>query len=108
MSDPDREGPDFLTPKQIAEKTGLDKATIYRVIANGHLPSARVAGVRARLVRIEDYEEWVSPAEPKPPAPAKEPTGTLARVMEMRRELGTDPESPGRSSRPTEGGYGPE
>ncbi len=48
-----------MSIRQLVMRSGLGSATIERAIASGKLRSSRVG--RRRLIRVEDFDAWVSP-----------------------------------------------
>ncbi len=46
----------LLLPAQVMELTGLSRATVYRLAANGTIPSVRVGGsVRIPMARLQQW-----------------------------------------------------
>jgi excisionase family DNA binding protein len=47
----------LMSPKEISQLCGLSARTVYRTIARGELPAAKLCGrLRARMV---DVEQWI-------------------------------------------------
>lgn len=81
----------FLRPAEAAEMAGLSTRAIYRAIARGDLPAARLCS-RLRIAR-EDFDEWVARSavrveeappvvvRPLPPAPR----GSFRRLLADER-----------------------
>ena len=81
----------FLRPAEAAELTGLSTHAIYRAIARGDLPAARLCS-RLRISR-EDFDAWVARSavrveepppivvRPLPPAPH----GSFRRLLADER-----------------------
>jgi excisionase family DNA binding protein len=88
-------GERLLTPRQLAAERGVDRTTLYRLIAEGDLACVRIGtGTRARIRVLEsDWEEWVmrhrvpaiAPSAPAPPKP--EPTLSVLGLPGATRYL---------------------
>ena len=48
----------------LAQRLGLSRRTIHRILARGELPSIRIGG--RRLVRIEAVQRWLAGYEATP------------------------------------------
>jgi len=55
----------FLTIKQITDKTGLSRSTIYRLMDSGNFPKQRKLSPQGRASRWIESEvlEWMSACE---------------------------------------------
>ena len=62
---------EWLNPERIANTTGLGLTTVYRLIANGAIPSVRL-GKHIR-VRPEALAEWIAKGETKRVPPEAQP-----------------------------------
>ena len=68
---------------QLAERLGLSRRTIHRVLARGELPSIRIG--RRRLVRLSELRRWLSGyEEPTPGAHGTNPDRQLAARTALR------------------------
>ena len=57
---------------RLAERLGLSRRTIHRILARGELPSIRIGG--RRLVRLSDLRRWLAGyEEPTPGANVTNP-----------------------------------
>lgn len=59
----------FLTPEQVAQRTGLSRKAIYRAIDRGQLTAYRLCG-RLRI-RTEDEHDWIEQSRVTPNKPAR-------------------------------------
>jgi excisionase family DNA binding protein len=77
----------FLRPAEAAELAGLSTRAIYRAIARGELPAARLCS-RLRIAR-EDFDAWFARSavrvEAPPPSPVVRPLpatrGSFRRLL---------------------------
>lgn len=49
----------FFKIPEVAEVIGLGKSMTYKLVADGTIPSVRLAGTKARRVSREALERWV-------------------------------------------------
>jgi excisionase family DNA binding protein len=77
---------EFLTPKAIAELTGLNYRSVLREIEDGELAAYKLRG-RLR-VKVEDYEEWLSRNAVKPLKSAKPYEPPAVDWNRFDREMG--------------------
>jgi excisionase family DNA binding protein len=63
----------LLSPEEVARACGLSRRAVYRAIARGELPAARLCH-RLR-VRPADLEHWISEQTVSSPAPEAAPIG---------------------------------
>jgi excisionase family DNA binding protein len=83
----------WLTPAEVARRTGFSTETIYRAIRQGHLKATKPKGTGHIRISDEELEEWVgagtteASSDPRPntPVPPKRRTKRFAQVVE--REL---------------------
>ncbi len=50
----------FLKICEVSEVIGLGKSMTYKLVADGHIPSVKLAGTKARRVPREALERWVA------------------------------------------------
>ena len=50
----------------LAERLGLSRRTIHRILSRGELPSLQIG--RRRLIRLSDLRAWLSGCETPPPS----------------------------------------
>lgn len=60
----------------LAERLGLSRRTIYRILARGELPSLQIG--RRRLVRLTELSRWLNGHDPK----------LGANVTDLNRQFG--------------------
>jgi len=53
----------FLKISEVAEVIGLGKSMVYKLIADGHIPSVKLAGIKARRVSAKALKQWVEEQE---------------------------------------------
>jgi len=53
----------FLKVSEVAEVIGLGKSMVYKLIADGHIPSMKLAGLKARRVSRKALEAWIAEQE---------------------------------------------
>lgn len=49
----------FYKIQEVAEIIGLGKSMTYKLVADGHIPSVRLAGTKARRVSREALLRWI-------------------------------------------------
>ena len=49
----------FLRLKDVVEKTGLPRSTIYQYMANGQFPSSIKLGIRSVAWSSTDVDDWM-------------------------------------------------
>jgi excisionase family DNA binding protein len=62
----------------LAERLGLSRRTIHRILARGELPSLQIG--RRRLIRLSDVRRWLNGCET--PAPGANATNLSRRFVE--------------------------
>lgn len=63
----------------LAERLGLSRRTIHRILAKGELPSIQIG--RRRLIRLSDVRSWLSGCET--PTPGANATKLSRRFVEQ-------------------------
>lgn len=53
----------FLKISEVAEVIGLGKSMVYKLIADGHIPSVKLAGLTSRRVSRKALEAWIAEQE---------------------------------------------
>jgi excisionase family DNA binding protein len=63
----------------LAERLGLSRRTIHRILARGELPSLQIG--RRRLIRLADVRNWLAGCET--PTPGANTTNLRRRFVEQ-------------------------
>jgi len=50
----------FYKIQEVAEIIGLGKSMTYKLVADGHIPSVKLAGTKARRVSREALQRWIA------------------------------------------------
>lgn len=53
----------FLKISEVAEVINLGKSMTYKLIAEGHIPSVKLAGIKARRVSRKALDQWIAEQE---------------------------------------------
>jgi excisionase family DNA binding protein len=63
----------LLSPRQVAERSGLSTDAVYRAIHRGELRASRVCDGSRLRIREDDFERWIAAnlVEPKSPPQAR-------------------------------------
>jgi excisionase family DNA binding protein len=87
----------FMSPREIAQVTGLSYHAVLRAIADGELRASKLRG--RIIVRDEWFEAWVAQGvlSPAPAAPAQR----ARRAPRSRRRPGPADDAPGSVARLT-------